>query len=243
MTSKFKDSFIDIVSIAKKGSDDFYNQKENHQKPNPYFIGFGNPNSDLLFLGKEKGFDPNNSEQLKYESIQNPEEWQYYVENGIPNFEETYDKRSQFYTNALCPYSHKMKSGQTWNKYGKLTSELTNNAHLTENNAFLQHAFLSEINHEPSRYSKTQVFNNVNRLNFLKNPFYQSFKYTILGCGNYLSYETIESTFDLTFYADHSMPRQKLVIFKKNNRKLVLTRQLSMDVSNEFISKLVEHLK
>lgn len=239
----FRKDFVDIVQIANQGSENFYSNKENFGQANPFYIGFGNPNSDLLILGKEKGFDIGNSEQLNFESIKNPHEWLHYLQNEIHYHKGKHYETSKHYINAYLPYSGKMKSGHTWNKYSKLTSELFNKPDLTENNSFFEFAFISEINHEPSRYSKIREFNFQTRIDFLNKHFYKSFKTTILGCGNYLSKKTIEETFDVKFYEDHSMPREKLILFRNGDRKLILTRQLSMDIRNEFITKLVRLLK
>lgn len=239
----FRNDFIDIVKIAKQRSEQFYANKENSEQANPFYVGFGNPNSDMLILGKEKGFDTNNKEQLYFESIKNPSEWSYYVDKEVTFNKERYYETSEHYLNAYYPYSGKMKSGHTWSKYSKLTSGLLNNSGLTENNSFLEHVFISEINHEPSKYSKIRQFNFQTRIDFLKNDFYKSFKTTIIGCGNYLPKKSIEDIFDVKFHECHSKPREKLLVFKNGERKLILTRQLSMDVKNEFIARLVHHLK
>jgi len=239
----FRSDFVDIVKIAHQSSEKFYGKEENIGQANPFFIGFGNPNSDLLILGKEKGFETGNSEQLNFESIKNPNEWLHYIQNEIQYHKGKHYATSSHYLNAYIPYSGKMKSGHTWNKYSKLTSELFNKPALTENNSFLEYAFISEINHEPSKYSKIRKFDFQTRIDLLNNDFYKSFQKTILGCGNYLSWKTIEETFDVKFCEDYSKQREKLVLFKNGERKLILTRQLSMDIRNEFITTLVQLLK
>ncbi|MFD0993168.1 hypothetical protein [Tenacibaculum geojense] len=51
-------------------------EKELKLLANPFYIGFGNPNSDFLFLGQEKAFDPKaNKELLLLESINNNYYW------------------------------------------------------------------------------------------------------------------------------------------------------------------------
>lgn len=240
----FKQNFVDIVNLAVQESNNFYSNEENQGQANPFYVGFGNPNSNLLILGKEKGFDLSKNEQLNFENIRNPYEWQHHIENKTPFFKEKFYESAKDYLNSYFPYcgSDNMPSGHTWNKYGKLTSGLLNIDLVTENSSFLKHAFISEINHEPSKYSKIKKFDSQTRLDFLSNDFYKSFKTTILGCGNYLSNEKIKAVFnvELDNTSDHSEPRKKLIVFKNGNRKLILTRQLSMDVSNEFIAKIVK---
>jgi hypothetical protein len=239
----FKKEFIDIVSLANRKAEDFYYNKENNGQPNPFYLGFGSPNSDLLILGKEKGFDPNKIGQLELESIKNPIEWLHYVKNKVPFNKNKFHSTSDLYLNSYFPYSGKMASGHTWSKYNKLTSELFDTQDSTEHNSFLKNSFISEVNHEPSKLSKYRKFNFQTRLDFLRNPFYKSFKTTVLGCGNYLPINKIEEIFDVSCQDNFSEPREKLVLFSNGNRKLVLTRQLSMDVSDVFISKIVSHLK
>lgn len=67
MKSKYSKKFIDLVNNSFINS----NNLESSEKEfgNPYYVGFGNPNSKILILGKEKGFDINNLEQFKYESL------------------------------------------------------------------------------------------------------------------------------------------------------------------------------
>ena len=40
------------------------NLKEASKLANPYYLGFGNPESDVLFIGKEKAFDIDKSPNL-----------------------------------------------------------------------------------------------------------------------------------------------------------------------------------
>lgn len=239
----FRKEFIEIIKLANKRSQDFYEQEKSKGLPNPFFVGFGNPNSDLLILGKEKGFDATNSQQLEFESIRNPSEWAFNIENRISFHKDKFYPNSSFYHNAFFPYVGKMKSGHTWNKYTKLTDALFSLDTEDEDNSFLRSSFISEINHEPSISSKLKAYNFETRLEFLKNDFYKSFKYIILGCGDYLNRTQIEELFDVEFYLDDSQPREKLVIYKNEGRTVINTRQLSMDVKNNYILKVAKHLK
>ena len=51
-----REDFADLVKNANILCDKYYNNTEK-KTPNPFYIGFGNPNSEILILGKEKGFD------------------------------------------------------------------------------------------------------------------------------------------------------------------------------------------
>ena len=125
----FKKEFIDIVNLSVKESKKFYSDSVNEKKPNPYFVGFGNPNAEIIIFGKEKGFDSkNNFQQLKYESIENPNEWKNYVKKQIGfNKIKYYD--SEYYVNAYRPYYGKMRGGHTWNKYQHIIMRIDNTEH------------------------------------------------------------------------------------------------------------------
>jgi len=236
----FKKEFENLVDIAVKQSMEFYSHDENLKKPNPFYIGFGNPNSDVLFIGKEKGFNIKDKLQeqidlqLQSESIGNPHEWKSYVSNNYVPYKEKYYSESENYLNAYYPYSGKMREGHTWTKYNKLTNEILGLVE-EEHNGFLNHVFISEVNHMPSKRSKTKVFTTRERIEFLKNDFFKGFKITILACGSYLSRKSIEDIFNVKFVVSESQPRKKLEVYRAENRTLINTRQLSMDVKNEYI--------
>ena len=63
----------------------FPNPKEAPKLANPYYIGFGNPESDVLFIGKEKAFDIDKSPNLFLkESIDNLIQWNYLSQEKEP---------------------------------------------------------------------------------------------------------------------------------------------------------------
>lgn len=241
----FKKEFIDIVNLSVEKSKNFYSISANEKEPNPYFVGFGNPNAEIIIFGKEKGFDSaNNFQQLKCESIENPNEWNNYVKKQI-GFNKIKYCDSEYYVNAYRPYYGKMRGGHTWNKYQHIIKKLYPEIEGKEND-FLDKTFLSEINFIPSKESKIKTFVNNERLDFLKNDFYKSFKIIILACGSYLNDLEIEQSFDVKFEKDISKPSQRLKIYTGNQKILINTRQLSNSMKNEylnFISEIIENYR
>lgn len=237
-----REDFADLVKNANILCDKYYNNTEK-KTPNPFYIGFGNPNSEILILGKEKGFDfENNESQAFYESINNPKEWSSYLKDNLTFTLEKKYENSGYYNNCFIPYLQKIKkSGHTWNKYAKLIQEIYPNEEF-DSNFFLKKCFISEINHKPSTKSIIKKYDFEERFNFLKQPFYKSFRITILACGNYLNNNLIEEIFDVKLKEDLSKPNNKFVAFENGNRILVNTRQLSFDVSNLYISKISEYI-
>lgn len=195
------------------------------QALNPFFIGYGNPNAELLILGKEKGFDIANTDQVILESIENTFYW-YEIVNKRPIDVELHN-----FGSPLKPYGgihEQMKGGETWNLYQKLI----NHINVTDDrNSFLQHAFLTEFNYMPSKYSPGGVKIDSRRKEVLRQDFFKSFPNVLL---TYRSYDKhniglTEELFDVEFVDRSKVGRQEYLLYssKDQNRKVVLTNQLS----------------
>jgi hypothetical protein len=196
----------------------------------------------LLIVGKEKGFDPSFKEQLELESINNPVEWGHYITNKIGFYKTRYKQNSRYYLNSYYPYDGKMKSGHTWTKYGSLTKLMYPELG-KYNNDFLSRVFITEVNYKPAKYSTIKNFTFEDRLKVLNHEFYRNFKIIVLACGEYLSVEQIEKTFDVKFKEDISRSGEKLIIYKNQNRILIHTRQLSMAVKSEYLERIKEQVE
>jgi len=195
----YSNEFIDLVNFSYAESEKFYKKEENDVKttPNPFYIGFGNPNSEIVIFGKEKGFKATELVQLKYESINNPTEWKSYIDKGISinlNKFEIPDIHYSLYINSFYPYKGKQKGGHTWSKYQKLMRNIYPDIKFDECD-FFKECFISEINHDPSKESIIKLYADKKRLNLLKHDFYKK-KVIILACGDYLNKkENIETQF------------------------------------------------
>jgi len=243
-------NFKDLVTDAYSKSIKFYGEKYpysdlNKYKPNPYYIGFGNPNSTILIIGKEKGFDIESAKENNYlnsqlflESIANTDDWKKIIDNNIISSSHKYNPTSSHFKSALLPYTDKKPDGgHTWNKYQKIV-DLIDKPKQKSINSFFFKAFITEVNFRPSKLSKNpKEFGE--RLEFLKHPFFQSFPIVILACGNYLTDKQIKDVFDVQFESkSNTAKREKLIEYSSQSKKLINTRQLSFDVSDEYL-KLV----
>lgn len=237
----FNENFVNLVNFAFQKSKEFYSNELNINKPNPYFVGFGNPNSKILLIGKEKGFDESNIQQLQFESIENPNEWKKYIDNKI-ELNKTKFYESEHYINAFRPYFGKMKGGHTWNKYYTLLKNIYPEIQKYENE-FLDYTFISEVNFQPSRLSKIKSFNNTERIELLEKEYFKSFNVIICACADYLTDFQIENIFDVKFEKDLSNPNEKLKVYKNNSRILINTRQLSMNIKNDYLTRIAEIAK
>ena len=237
----YKEPFKDLITIANSKSE-LLNQ-DLICKPNPFYVGFGNPNSKILILGQEKAINSENEIQIKTESSENPKQWKYLVENNIDNLDYKFYS-DHYFKNPLHPYDGKPTKGNTWLQYQKLINLIFPEFISERANSFLLNSFITEINHQ---VSPKQLGNqeNENRMLINNHIFYKSFKVTVLAIGNYLSNYEIENRFNVNFLEDLSQPRQKLIMFKNDAEKRIVIniRQLSNDISTEYlirISKIIE---
>lgn len=148
---------------------------------NPYYIGFGNPNSKILIIGKEKAFN-DNLELLFLESINNLSQW-----NRLMNEKVEWGKSIIPVFDPRCPrlYHHNIPK-RTWFKYCIFLSTFLNKKvtpdTLFENNftnSFFNYCFCTELNHIPSPQSKNIPISD-NRAKFLMNDFYRDFNYVLI---------------------------------------------------------------
>ncbi|RED95560.1 hypothetical protein [Marinoscillum furvescens] len=145
----YKETFRNLVEWATKNSEKFYAGNLNATE-NPYYIGFGNPNSDVLIVGQEKAIEKSNQEQILSESIDNPKQWYQIITEGIFELDYRFYQNGHF-KNPLHPYSVKPKRGNTWNQYQQLLEVIYPTLIENEiNNSFLLHSFITEVNHEVS---------------------------------------------------------------------------------------------
>jgi hypothetical protein len=233
--------FKDLVDVANKKMQQL--QPSELDSGNPYYVGFGTPDSKVLFLGKEKAIDKiKRPEDFLYESINNPREWRGYIEKDIYYYEEKYDKTAKDYVNCFLPYNIKSLGGSTWSVYNRLLKRILGEAN-QENNYLFKKAFLTEINFQPSKLSTIKKFDHAARIEFLQHPFYKSFPITILGCGSYLNTDQVEAIFKVKHIKNLSEKRRKLIIYSDGSKRvLVQTNQLSFAISNEYLAAIREQV-
>lgn len=209
---------------------------------NPFYIGFGNPNSDILFVGKEKAFDISKSPELFIrESINNTLHWtSIYQDNQYElNHAEIFENLG---FNPFFPKANNIKKfppRHTWGIYSTIVNGIHNtnfllNESIDFQNSFFSNCFMTEINHVPSRYSKGMRMSQT-RQNFFVNDFYTSFTKIFIGAKGYLTIDEIKILFNIDTYnngIDIELGRNKqrvitAKIFEDNNRKIVYCNQLS----------------
>lgn len=201
--------------------------QEIYKISNPYFIGFGNPNSDILFIGKEKGFDiVKHPELLMKESVNNILQWKCIVNEPNKTQAEYYNNLG---FNPMFPRLHNyntiFRGGHTWALYSKVIVGTNHNSEWRQlfyetqifDTSIFNHCFMTEVNHIPSKYSTGENYLIDKRREFLQQAFFKKFSKIIIAAHNYLSDEEISEIFGL-----NNTPEE--VELGENNRNTFMAR-------------------
>ncbi len=206
------------------------------------YIGIGNPNSNILLVGKEAAIDPNNQEAL--ENYKNDAlKWQELIEAG----------QEQVYHYPIDEGSPLYKSWgkNTWSKYQQLISAVRERQAKPYFVDFLSSCFTTEINDAPMlRTADANKEGLQNRKKFFQeSSFIQEFPVVILACSNYIQnneqVREIDEIFGVSYAGDEIGKHQYnqgnwfYLHYSPDKRKLVIhTRQLSADVKNEMLQDM-----
>jgi hypothetical protein len=200
---------------------------------NPYYIGYGNPNSEILFLGKEKAFSvTNNPDLFFHESINNNKQWELSAsKDNSTNLE--FDPLIPTKYFKLKNSNFKIKKRTTWGMYCDLLKRKYSDELDISEDTFFQHCFTTEVNHKPSKTSKNETLDD-RRLPILQNEFFKTFKYVIIGAINSIDKEGVKKIFGDDFIIDENKPIGKnkarsinITTFKNDRQKIILCNQLS----------------
>lgn len=176
--------------------------------PSNLYIGKGNPNGTILFIGKESAIDQNtNIEAYNREIKNNNLQWiqnirEETTQNHIPNWPPLYINQDY---NPLYPYKGQLnkiekttKSGiknggtsSTWYYYQKLINAVFFDHVKSKYINFHEKAFLTELSDASAKYSKDvdkqdRQLSLTQRQEFLTHEFYQNFPIVIIAAGHYV---------------------------------------------------------
>lgn len=225
---------------------------------NPYYLGYGNPEnpeSKILFVGKEKAFNIYDDPELFiHESVNNTLQWNQVSqnnENEIPsNLLEELGFNPEF---PKSYFTQKTRKRHTWGIYSKIVEGLKSEKTVLLNetkkyeDSFFSHCFMTEINHIPSRYSENRKLANERRDKVLKNDFFRRFKTVIIGAKGYLTEAEIKDIFGLEVDGETvELDTKKALLFKNlDGRKIIYCNQLSGAAgwTNKGIEILIDTLK
>ncbi|MCT4697539.1 hypothetical protein [Tenacibaculum haliotis] len=213
-----------------------------------YFVGTGNPNSKILFVGKESAItkDDTNGRNL-YK--QNAKQWKNHIDNGTCEV-------LSYPVNEDHQFRKERSWGKnTWSKYQKL-KDIIYKSETRNHIDFLEKVFTTEINDAPE---KTTSQADKSRLNerkklFKESLFIQDFPVIVLACSDYIKNSDenreIDNVFEVTFDNHHlnkysfSKGNWFFTHHNEDKSKLVIhTRQLSSDVNNKMLKEMGEIIR
>ena len=208
-----------------------------------FYIGHGNPNARILFVGKEAAID---SDDLQKNSnyLSNAQSWKTHIE-----------KKTCEVLSYIPEDKALRMTGHTWRKYQKLHDYIYIKTAAAEDKYridFLENIFTTEMNDSPSKWTQAaqQKIDFKERLDKRRNTFFKSdfikhFPVIILACGNYIRNDDKERQIDNTFGVEFitSEISQGLPFWihlnKKKNKLVIHTRQLSSSAaSNELLERI-----
>jgi hypothetical protein len=241
----YKANFQELIKLANR--EDLY-------------VGMGNPNSNILIVGKEIALDKDSQNPVIEKTVlKNAEDWMININNPNMSIENCEDNSKIEKFNPLCPYKgmkkQQQKPGATWRKYQLLYENLT--ACKSDEYTYNNGAFITEMNQIPSKYSAQQDkqlrAESIKKREslFLASDFIQDFPIVIVACGHYPKENGVDlcKIFNVDFsgpvHADND-PKQwyNLHFSKKGDKPKVLihTRQLSSSVSGKLIEMIADEI-
>lgn len=226
--------------------------------PEYKYIGTGNPNADILIIGKEASIN-SNLEQKKMESDENLNDWKIILSGGFPELEP---RDNIFYT-PLYPYKgQKFKiyrgkdnggTSTTWYNYQKFINsifKIKDNPNID----FHENVFLTEVNSTPSLKTADADTSSIKfrKESVLSSSFFQSFPVIIIsGLGYFEVNENYNEIVDM-FGVEYLRPElpdgkksQEYFVHQSTDCQKILinTRQLGMNVSDNRIIRIAEEIR
>lgn len=211
-----------------------------------YYVGIGNPNAPMLFIGKESHFSPEDKNGLDiYKS--NASKWLFRIEN---NEEDCYH-----YDVDICHPLRKSWGRNTWSKYQLLSNQICQVTPQKFFVNFLHNVFTTEINDSPSPNTSNADKTGLSKRKelFKSSSFIQKFPIVVLACSDYIdnvNANEINDIFGVKYDGTgkgenrYSKGNWFFTHHSPNGRKLVIhTRQLSANVEGKMLEDMGNVIK
>lgn len=216
----------------------------NKCKSEKQFVGTGNPNANILFVGKESAINQDDLETMNWYNS-NANDWETRIAKKINDiYEYSVDSNHPLRKNW---------GKNTWSKYQKLNDEIFQTQTKPFYVNFLKNVFTTEVNDSPSEKTYNANKNSIasRKKLFEESEFIQNFNIVILACSGYFKnndeIREIDNTFGVKYIGDdngkyyYSKGNWFFIHKNTNESKLVIhTRQLSTNVNNELLIDMGE---
>ncbi len=207
-----------------------------------YFVGTGNPNGKILFIGKESAINQSDEKAMNWYNS-NAKEWKARIDEKIADVYE-------YYVDENHPL-RKNWGKNTWSKYQKLNDEIFQTQTKPFYVNFLKNIFTTEVNDSPSEKTFNANKDSISdrKLLFKESDFIQKFKIVVLACSDYFinndEIREIDDTFGVEYIGDkngkyyYSKGNWFFIHKNTDESKIVIhTRQLSTNVNNELLTDM-----
>ena len=163
----------------------------NHSNWRDKFIGYGNPDADILIIGQEAA-DDKESKNYKDFYAPNQSQWKVTIENNCLPQTEKFVPSFPFKTQKATIRSGDGNSGATWYWYQRLHDQIYPDAKDPNGNInFFERIFITELNGEPRKNHKDKQENIksqiAKRFDIMRETksFWSHFKVVLFLCGSY----------------------------------------------------------
>lgn len=204
-------------------------------------IGLGNPNSEILFVGKEAGIEIDNDEDLQR------------IKERLKGLNgSAFQWKTHEFDYSFNPTELK-KLSDTWQNYQRIFENIYEEEKGSEYASFLKNVFTTEMSNLPSRTTykakKNPYFKNElikRKENIFRSDFIQSFPVVVLACSDYINnnekLREIDNIFGVKYsgeYKEYSKGNWFFLHYNDEKSKLVIhTRQLSANVNNQLLTDI-----
>jgi len=159
----------------------------------PFYLGFGNPGSDILVVGKEKAFPASNSTLLIKESINNYRQWKEMADEEMFDSGQIGVVKKIGFSPLLPKAYHTLdtRRSHTWGITSSIITKVYPDKGLSLNEtgkvekSFFDSCFMTELNHIPAKYHQGNGLSPERKV-FLRDPFFKSFPVVIFSARSYL---------------------------------------------------------
>ena len=212
-------------------------------------VGLGNPNSNILFVGKEAAINVEINEDFL---------------NVKDKLKKLHGSQFNWKSNQF-DYSHNPSElkdlSDTWKNYQQLYNSIFDKKQQNTFATFLKEVFTTEMSNLPAKTTdkakKNPFFKSElqkRKENFFKSEFIQSFPVVVLACSDYIENNDkkreIDEIFKVQFqgeFKEYSKGNWFFNHYNEDETKIVIhTRQLSSNVNNDLLidigMKIREHL-
>jgi hypothetical protein len=210
-----------------------------------FHIGTGNPNAQILYLGKESAIVESNLNSIEWYN-KNAVDWQKHVDNN------TCETLSYPVTKEHSFRKEKSWGKNTWSKYQKLTDIIFKKEVKPYHIDFLENVFTTEINDAPNKNTSTADKSKLNerKLLFKHSQFIQNFPVIVLACSDYIKnndeIREIDEIFGVKYIEGKTYSQTNWFFshYNEDKTKLVIhTRQLSANVKPELLIDMAEVIR